>query len=178
MGTYRAPDYDSDSEPEMGPSNQSQNRRHPYEGIIKPTCFETHNMHGDMASTTERNQIDEPDEELEPEHQGQGYHYFILGRAYDQELNLLYDTRKNNEKTETSENLASQTDDETSSETESLSLGNNGLARTRDSITLYSGTQRTSDNVQESTVYSNRSENGTATDTPVSKPSLQTEAPN
>lgn len=156
----------------MGSHTQPQNPPGPSTGILKPEQLADREMRlknmWDIVYTADENRRSELDGETEPERQEQKYHYFILGRAYDQDLNLVYDSRESNKK-KSSENPTSQTDKETSSETESLSLGNNGLDRARDSITLYTKAQSNSANAQESIMREAQSE-GATTNSPVSNP--------
>lgn len=152
----------------------STNLPAPNRGILRPERLVDQEMRNTI-DTAQSRQRSEADEEIESEHQEQKYYYFILGRGYDQDLNLVYDGRKNN-KNKSSENLTSQTDDETLSETEPLSPGNNGLMRARDSITLYSQIQAGSDNARESIAREAQREDGTTPNSPVSKPSFQPNA--
>lgn len=132
-----------------------------------------------MVYTAESKQRSEADDEIEPEIRFKKYHYFILGRGYDQDLNLVFDSRTNNnsnKKQKSCENpvRTRQADDDTSmSNAESLSTGDDGLTKARDSVTLYSETQIGSDNRQETSASGVQRKGDATARSPVRKLSVQ-----
>lgn len=104
MGTYCAPDYDSELESEMAsiinskdcpaPPRGTQKTDHPEIHWRNPWTL-TYPVEGDHRST--------PDKGIEQDHPERKCHYFILGRGYDQDLNLLFDSRKQTSNTQTTQ---------------------------------------------------------------------------
>lgn len=191
MGTYRAPDDDCNPEPEMTTPNQfeqAHNSPASNTGILKPERPIDQQMRWKnmwkMVYTAESKQRSEPDDEIESLVRFKNYHYFILGRGYDQDLNLVFDSRTTTTTTTDSSSKmqkscenpmrASKDDDDTLvSNEDSLSTGDDGLAKAHDSVALHSETQIDSENRQETSACDVQGEGDAAATSLVRKLSIQ-----
>lgn len=104
MGTYCAPDYDSELESEMAFIIRCKDHPIPPRGIQKADHPEIHWRNPwTLTCPAEGDQGSTPDKGIEPDHPERKCHYFILGRGYDEDLNLLFDSRKQTSNTQTTQ---------------------------------------------------------------------------
>lgn len=104
MGIYCAPDYDSEPASQMASIIRSNDYPTPLRGGKKADHPEIHWKNPwTLTYPAEADHRSTPDRGIDPAHSERQCHYFILGRGYDEDLNLLFDCRTQTSNSQTTQ---------------------------------------------------------------------------